>query len=125
MSDVDVIIVGLILLPIFIIFVTVMDRIDEKRDEQRRREIHERLIKEASQRLEARSEMAKEKKLTREQRKVLNDNGIEDTSTWVYLGTQVYDNRGSKSLARNEPKKVIMVFKDTATGIIENITVQE
>lgn len=125
MSDTDVVVVGLIMIPILLIFVTIMDRVDNKRCEQRRREVSERMNKRIhGHRLEGCEDMAKEKKLTREQRRILSDHGIEDTSTWVYLGTEVNDHRGCKSLSRNEPKEVTMTFKDTSTGKIENIVVQ-
>ena len=126
----DVLIIFLMVFLLFIIVVIITDKMDEKMDKQRSHEIDVRmksrpylgphwLIQE-----EECANMAKAKKLTREQRKMLNEHGVSDTSTWVYLGTEVDDHRGCKSLSRNEPKEVVMVFKDTATGVIKNI-VQE
>lgn len=60
--------------------------------------------------------MAKQcKKLTREQRQLLQSEGIHDTENWVYIKTlQIpYDSEG---LSRNKKKLIQLLFSNVETG---------
>lgn len=58
----------------------------------------------------------KDKTPTRDQRNILAENGIEDSSGWLYVETKHVSDDGSKRVARNSSKTIQMVFVNTNTG---------
>ena len=110
MDDCEIILYGACIISVLLLFIDIMSWVDEKRVMKRRRNFQSHIM--TSQEV---NDLSKEKKLTREQRRLLNEHGISDTSEWVYVGTIVNDHRDSKSLARNQPKEVVMSFRNVST----------
>ncbi len=59
--------------------------------------------------------MSKGKKLTREQRHVLERNGIKDTSDWLYVKEETTSDEG-KSLSKYSAKTRRLVIRNINTG---------
>ena len=116
MDDCEIILYGASIVSVLLLFIDIMSWVDERRVMKRRRNFQSHIM--TSQEV---NDLSKEKKLTREQRKRLNEHGITDTSEWVYVGTTVNDHRDSKSLARNQPKEVVQKFRNVSTGEIVEI----
>lgn len=53
---------------------------------------------------------------TREQRNILADNGIDDSSGWLYVETKHISDDGSKNVARNSSKTIQMIFVNVNTN---------
>ena len=56
------------------------------------------------------------KRLTRAQRNILINNGVEDIDNWLYVKQETVDANGHKSAALNRGKTVIMVVENVKTG---------
>ena len=56
------------------------------------------------------------KKLTREQRQLLQSEQITDTENWVYVKTQHIACDGSKKVSHNSPKLIQYIFENIHTG---------
>ena len=56
------------------------------------------------------------KRLTRTQRNILLNNGIDDVSDWVYIKQETVDSAGHKSAALNRGKTTFMIVSNVVTG---------
>lgn len=63
------------------------------------------------------------KTLTRAQRKVMNNNGIADTTDWLYIKQETLDSCGAKSAALNRDKTIVMVVQNSKTGEIKRFQI--
>lgn len=63
------------------------------------------------------------KKITRAQRSILQANGIDDASDWLYIKQETIDNSGSKSAGLHREKTIIMVIQNVVTGEIKRFQI--
>lgn len=55
---------------------------------------------------------------TREQRRILSNAGVTDSTDWLYLETRYVAIDGSKNLTRNSEKRTQTLFINKETGFI-------
>lgn len=67
--------------------------------------------------------MARGKKLTYDQRKLLSKHGIEDCSDWLYIGMEINGENGSKSLSKSGNNEKMMMFKNRITDETMSVSV--
>ncbi len=63
------------------------------------------------------------KSLSRAQRDILKQNGIDDCTNWYYIKQETIDIGGSKRAAINRDKQIVMIVQNSETGETRRIPI--
>ena len=67
----------------------------------------------------------KGKKLTRQQMKYMNKEGIDDCTDWLYIKTETHSSDGNKQSSKLKEKKIQMVVWNRNTNETKYIDIKE